>query len=208
MLQICIGIICLVSATPPTVLGQSFWNFTGTLQLSFDFTWEICHLLDITAVAGHLAWLAVLFDFRIVVANWEITTNFDEFLANTLMTISVFPNIVYESRLRWQNKYNKNVDWVSVMTNQHCHSWPDCHMDRMNRGPSSMWKENWCMMIFITAKYQQHLDLRLAIDPLPPRMNFVHYDFLKLQYISHKMRHVSPLRVEALYCNNITYVTL
>ena len=30
-------------------------------QLSFDFTWEICHLLDITAVAGHLAWLAVLF---------------------------------------------------------------------------------------------------------------------------------------------------
>ena len=61
MLQICIGSICLVSATPPTVLGQSFWNFTGTLQLSFDFTWEISHLLDITAVAGHLAWLAVLF---------------------------------------------------------------------------------------------------------------------------------------------------
>ena len=60
MLQICIGSICLVLATPPTVLGQSFWNFTGTLQLSFDFTWEICHLLDITAVAGHLAWLAVL----------------------------------------------------------------------------------------------------------------------------------------------------
>ena len=29
-------------------------------QLSFDFTWEICHLLDITAVAGHLSWLAVL----------------------------------------------------------------------------------------------------------------------------------------------------
>ena len=53
------------------------------------------------------------------------------------------------------------------------------------------------------------LDLRLAIDPLPPRGNFVHYDFLKLQYISHKMRHVSPLRVEALSCNNnITYVTL
>ena len=41
------------------------------------------------------------------------------------------------------------------------------------------------------------------------RRNFVHYDFLKLQYISHKMRHDSPLRVEALSCNsNITYVTL
>ena len=54
------------------------------------------------------------------------------------------------------------------------------------------------------------LDFRLAIDPPPPpRGNFVHYDFLKLQYISHKMRHVSPLRVEALSCNNnITYVTL
>ena len=52
------------------------------------------------------------------------------------------------------------------------------------------------------------LDLRLAIDP-SPRGNFLHYDFLKLQYISHKIRHVSPLRVEALSCNNnITYVTL
>ena len=120
ILQICIWSIYLVSATPPTVFGESFWNFTvvfrmvwryaycflrilklfflhfnldifsslyatdmyreympcignpaysfrpilwnftGTLQLSFDFTWEICHLLDITAVAGHLAWLAVL----------------------------------------------------------------------------------------------------------------------------------------------------
>ena len=45
--------------------------------------------------------------------------------------------------------------------------------------------------------------------PPPPRGNFVHYDFLKLQYISHKMRHVSPLRVEALSYNNIiTYVIL
>ena len=56
---------------------------------------------------------------------------------------------------------------------------------------------------------QDPVDLRLAIGPLPPRGNFLHYDFLKLQYISHKMRHVSPLRVEALLCNNnIIYVTL
>ena len=54
-----------------------------------------------------------------------------------------------------------------------------------------------------------NIDLRLAIDPSPARGNFEHYDFLKLQYISLKMRHVSPLRVEALSCNNsITYVTL
>ena len=126
ILQICIWRIYLVSATPPTVFGESFWNFSVVFrmvwryaycflrilklfflhfnldifsslyatdmyreympcignpaysfrpillklllmfekrrlkQLSFDFTWEICHLLDITAVAGHLAWLAVL----------------------------------------------------------------------------------------------------------------------------------------------------
>ena len=95
-LQICIWSMYLVSATPPTVFGESFWNFTVIFrmvwryaycflrilklfflhfnldifslmfekrrlkQLFFDFTWEICHLLDITAVAGHLAWLAVL----------------------------------------------------------------------------------------------------------------------------------------------------
>ena len=74
MLQICIGSICLVSATPPTVLGQSFWNFTGTLQLSFDFTWEICHLLDITAVAGHLAWLAVLLDLHLSISNGFVSS--------------------------------------------------------------------------------------------------------------------------------------
>ena len=45
-------------------------------QLSFDFTWEICHLLDITAVAGHLAWLAVLFhDFIHVHSPWARADN-------------------------------------------------------------------------------------------------------------------------------------
>ena len=37
-----------------------------------------------------------------------------------------------------------------------------------------------------------------AIDPPPPRKNFVHYDFLKLHYIRHKIKDVSPLRVAAL----------
>ena len=43
--------------------------------------------------------------------------------------------------------------------------------------------------------------LTLAIDPLPPRGNFVHYDFQILHYISHKMKYVSPLRVAALAGN-------
>ena len=44
------------------------------------------------------------------------------------------------------------------------------------------------------------LCLALAIDHLP-RATFVHYDFQILQYISHKMKHVSHLRVAALACN-------
>ena len=51
------------------------------------------------------------------------------------------------------------------------------------------------------------LDLKLAIDPIPPRENFVHYNFLILHYISHKMKYVSSLRVAALACN-ITFCTL
>ena len=43
--------------------------------------------------------------------------------------------------------------------------------------------------------------LALAIDPPTPRRNFVHYNFLILHYISHKMKYVSPLRVAALKCN-------
>ena len=51
------------------------------------------------------------------------------------------------------------------------------------------------------------LGLELAIDPPPPRGNFVHYDFLILHYIRHKIKDVSPLRVAAITCN-ITLYTL
>ena len=51
------------------------------------------------------------------------------------------------------------------------------------------------------------IGLELAIDPLPPRGKFVHYDFLKQHYIRHKSKDVSPLRVAALTCN-ITFYTL
>ena len=47
-------------------------------------------------------------------------------------------------------------------------------------------------------KKSKKLGLELAIDPPPPRGNFVHYDFLKLHYIRHKTKDVSPLRVAAL----------
>ena len=47
------------------------------------------------------------------------------------------------------------------------------------------------------------IGIELAIDPPPPpRGNFVHYDFLKLHYIRHKIKDVSPLRVAALTCNS------
>ena len=50
-------------------------------------------------------------------------------------------------------------------------------------------------------KPTNHFDFEVLINrpwagyrPPPPRGNFVHYDFLKLQYISHRMRHVSHLK--------------
>ena len=45
------------------------------------------------------------------------------------------------------------------------------------------------------------LGLALAKVPPPPRGNFVHYDFQIVNYISHKMKYVSVLRVAALACN-------
>ena len=48
------------------------------------------------------------------------------------------------------------------------------------------------------------IGLELAIDPPPPRGNFVHYDFLKLHYIRRKMKDVSSLRVAALTTNSVT----
>ena len=56
--------------------------------------------------------------------------------------------------------------------------------------------------------YPFNIDLELAIDPLPPRSSFVHYNFLKLHYIRNKMTHVRPLYVGALKCNvNFNYTT-
>ena len=45
----------------------------------------------------------------------------------------------------------------------------------------------------IQASYTLEVDLGMTVDP-PPRVNFGHYDFLILQCLSHKMRHVGPLR--------------
>ena len=56
--------------------------------------------------------------------------------------------------------------------------------------------------------YRQNLrllGLELAIDPPTPRVNFVHYDFLELHYIRHKIKDVSLLRVAALTCNTTLY---
>ena len=54
--------------------------------------------------------------------------------------------------------------------------------------------------------FSDDIGLELTIDPPPPpRGNFVHYDFLKLDYIRHKIKDVSPLRVAALTCNSRLY---
>ena len=72
-----------------------------------------------------------------------------------------------------------------------------------------------CSVRFIESKYSslgqnvqvKPLGLELAMAPLLPRMNFAHYDFLKLHYIRQKIKDVSSLRVAALTCN-ITLYTL
>ena len=60
-------------------------------QLSFDFTWEICHLLDITAMAGHLAWLAVLF--------------------SSIMSLLPVSSLEEIARNNWNN-FSSNKCWV------------------------------------------------------------------------------------------------
>ena len=75
------------------------------------------------------------------------------------------------------------------------------------------WKTSDVLLIFVfldelgRGRLAMFLGLELAIDPLPHRGNFVHYDFLKQHYIRHKIKDVSSLRVAALTCN-ITLYTL
>ena len=45
ILQICIWSMYLVSATPPTVFGESFWNFTGVLRMVWRYAYCFFRIL-------------------------------------------------------------------------------------------------------------------------------------------------------------------
>ena len=47
ILQICIWSMYLVSATPPTVFGQSFWNFTGVLRMVWRYAYCFFRILKL-----------------------------------------------------------------------------------------------------------------------------------------------------------------
>ena len=62
-----------------------------------------------------------------------------------------------------------------------------------------------CRLVCLLPCRLGDIGLELAKEPPPPRGNFVYYDFLKLHYIRHKIKDVSPLRVAALTCNTTLY---
>ena len=47
ILQICIWSMYLVSATPPTVFGESFWNFTGVLRMVWRYVYCFFRILKL-----------------------------------------------------------------------------------------------------------------------------------------------------------------
>ena len=47
VLQICIWSMYLVSATPPTVFGESFWNFTGVLRMVWRYAYCFFSILKL-----------------------------------------------------------------------------------------------------------------------------------------------------------------
>ena len=47
MLQICIWSIYLVSATPPTVFGESFWNFTVVFRMVWRYAYCFLRILKL-----------------------------------------------------------------------------------------------------------------------------------------------------------------
>ena len=47
ILQICIWSMYLVSATPPTVFGESFWNFTGVLRIVWRYAYCFFRILKL-----------------------------------------------------------------------------------------------------------------------------------------------------------------
>ena len=54
-----------------------------------------------------------------------------------------------------------------------------------------------------------YIKLKAGCRPTTAKGSFIHYDFLKLNYIGKKMAHVSSLAIGAFSCNShVTNVTL
>ena len=47
ILQVCTWSMYLVSATPPTVFGESFWNFTGVLRMVWRYAYCFFRILKL-----------------------------------------------------------------------------------------------------------------------------------------------------------------
>ena len=54
ILQICIWSMYLVSATPPTVFGESFWNFTGVLRMVWRYAYCFFRILKLFFIIFNL----------------------------------------------------------------------------------------------------------------------------------------------------------
>ena len=65
ILQICIWSMYLVSATPPTVFGESFWNFTGVLRMVWRYAY--CFFQNPEIIFYHFFRIFNLYIFRALI---------------------------------------------------------------------------------------------------------------------------------------------
>ena len=111
ILQKCIGSMYLLPATPPTVLGQSFSNFTGAFRMVWRYAYCFVRILKLFFIT-FFAFLAHL--------SWRLKVSFYDYSPSVVIGVvrmSVRPSTIFKQHLllnHWLHFDQTSQEWSLV----------------------------------------------------------------------------------------------
>ena len=146
ILQICIWSMYLVSATPPTVFGESFWNFTGVLRMVWRYAYCFFRILKLFFITFYAFLTWTFFEPLYYRYVYGVCTLYRQlllqFLVNPFETLQMFYGWSGDMHIVFSESCNLFTDFLQM-----------CHRHWYRRGV--VWDCKWDNFI----QKQQALDL-------------------------------------------------
>ena len=110
ILQICIWSMYLVSATPPTVFGESFWNFTDVLRMIWRYAYCFFRILKLFFITFFAFLTLTFFEplyYRYVYGVYTLYRQLLlQFLANPFETLQLFSGWSEDMHIVFSGSWN------------------------------------------------------------------------------------------------------